>query len=159
MIKRANALWATLMVAPIVFILVSVSTVGEAGRGLGGLDTGFLILLVIVSVADVVLIFYTPNKSALLSFSYEARPPEPNLQTSVNGISSVRINRRVRPRPHLAFGITDLHRGILFSLMVTANLGQNPIRCKPQRISLMSEPALSSLAIRMINTLSFRFAR
>src|SRR5438128_915123 len=66
MIKRANALWATLMVAPIVFILVSVSTVGEAGRGLGGLDTGFLLLLVIVLLH--------PNKSALLSFSYEASP-------------------------------------------------------------------------------------
>ena len=54
------------MVAPIVLILVSVSTVGEAGRGLGGLDTGFLLLLVIVLLH--------PNKSALLSFSYEASP-------------------------------------------------------------------------------------
>jgi len=74
MIKRANALWATLMVAPIVFILVSVSTVGEAGRGLGGLDTGFLILLVIVSVADVVLIFYT-QKSQRFSASLMRRGP------------------------------------------------------------------------------------
>jgi len=74
MIKRANALWATLMVAPIVFILVSVSTVGEAGRGLGGLDTGFLILLVIVSVADVVLIFYTQT-SQRFSASLMRRAP------------------------------------------------------------------------------------
>lgn len=132
MIKRANALWATLMVAPLLFILFSVSTVGEAGRGLGGLDTGFLTLLMIVSVADVVLIFYTQTSQRFSTSLMRRGPPEPNIQTSVNGISSVRINRRVRPRPHLAFGITDLHRGILFSLMDSANLDQNPVHCKPQ---------------------------
>src|SRR6266849_3538954 len=70
MIKRANALWALLMVAPLVFILTSGSVVLESG-GIGNTDAGFqnylLIIILIVSITDSVIIVYTQTSQRFLA--------------------------------------------------------------------------------------------
>ena len=70
MVKRANSLWASLMVAPVVFILAIGSVVLESG-GVGNAGAGFLnsllIILVIVSVTDLVIIVYTQTSQRFLA--------------------------------------------------------------------------------------------
>jgi hypothetical protein len=70
MIKRANALWALLMVVPLVFILVIGSVVVEVG-GLGITDMVFfnilLLVFVIVSIVDLVIIVYTQTSRRFLA--------------------------------------------------------------------------------------------
>jgi hypothetical protein len=70
MIKRANALWALLMVGPLLLILTIGSVVLESG-GLGNTDAGFLnsllIVILIVSVADLGIIVYTQTSQRFLA--------------------------------------------------------------------------------------------
>ena len=70
MVKRANSLWASLMVAPVVFILAIGSVVLESG-GVSNAGTGFLnsllIILVIVSVTDLVIIVYIQTSQRFLA--------------------------------------------------------------------------------------------
>ena len=70
MVKRANSLWASLMVAPVVFILAIGSVVLESG-GVGNAGAGFLnsllIILVIVSVTDLVIIVYSQTSQRFLA--------------------------------------------------------------------------------------------
>ena len=70
MIKRANALWALLMVGPLLLILAIGSVVLESG-GLGNTDAGFLnsllIVILIVSIADLGIIVYTQTSQRFLA--------------------------------------------------------------------------------------------
>jgi len=70
MIKRANALWASLMVGPLLLILAIGSVVLESG-GLGNTDASFLnsllIVILIVSVADLGIIVYTQTSQRFLA--------------------------------------------------------------------------------------------
>src|SRR6267143_1662674 len=70
MIKRANSLWTSMMVGPLLLNLAIGGVVLESG-GLGNTDAGslnsVLIVILIVSVADLGIIIYTQTSQRFLA--------------------------------------------------------------------------------------------